>query len=118
EGTPEGVGGLRQAFLLAGARALTMSMWEVPRDATINQMRDFYKLWLGGSKRAEPYRAFHAAQLAALRRARQDSDLPSGHPYYWAGTVFLGDPGDLPTLRRKEMKLPGGLSFPTQAGQR
>ena len=94
EVTPDGVAGLRQAFLMAGARSITVSMWEVPADETTAQVSDFYDRWLGGTKHVARYQAFYAAQLAALARARQDHG--SGHPFYWAGIVYVGDPGDLP----------------------
>jgi tetratricopeptide (TPR) repeat protein len=97
EVTPDGVAGLRQAFLLAGTRALTMSMWEVPAEETTGQIVDFYDRWLSGNKSGQPttrYGAFRAAQLAALARARRE--YGAGHPFYWAGVVFVGDPGDLP----------------------
>jgi CHAT domain-containing protein len=97
EVTPDGVVGLRRAFSLAGARSLTMSMWEVPADETASQIYDFYKNWLAGTAQAQAtsrYAAFHASQLAALARARENHG--AGHPFYWAGVVFVGDPGDLP----------------------
>jgi tetratricopeptide (TPR) repeat protein len=98
EVTPDGVAGLSQGFLLAGARSLTMSMWEVPADETTQQIGDFYHRWLGneghGQNTVHRYEAFHAAQVNALARARQDHG--SGHPFYWAGMIFVGDPGDLP----------------------
>jgi tetratricopeptide (TPR) repeat protein/CHAT domain-containing protein len=98
EVTPDGVAGLRQAFLLAGARSLTMSMWEVPADETTHQIEDFYNRWLGGTAGTKGrYEAFRASQLAALARARQEHG--TGHPFFWAGTIFVGDPGDLPTPR-------------------
>jgi CHAT domain-containing protein len=96
---PEGVVGLRQAFLLAGARALTMSMWEVPADETTEQIADFYSRWSSNVSRRPllaRYKAFRASQLAALARTRQA--YGSGHPFYWAGTVYIGDPGDLPAV--------------------
>lgn len=34
----EGVAGLRQAFTIAGARSLIISMWSVPLDPTADQM--------------------------------------------------------------------------------
>ena len=98
EVTPNGVAGLRQGFLLAGARSLTMSMWEVPAQDTTDEIRDFYQRWLGDPEKGRPperrYEAFHAAQLAALEQARQT--YGAAHPFYWAGTIFVGDPGDLP----------------------
>ena len=100
EVSPVGVVGLRQAFLLAGARALTMSMWKVPAVETTTQMGDFYAKWLGGTAARRStttrYGAFRAAQLAALERARQM--YGAAHPFYWAGTVYVGDPGDLPAV--------------------
>jgi CHAT domain-containing protein len=99
EVTPDGVAGLRQAFLLAGARALTMSMWEVPATETGEELNNFYEKWLIGrekeQRRGTRFDAFHSAQLAALKAAR--AQYGSGHPYYWAGVVFVGDPGDLPS---------------------
>lgn len=98
EVTPDGVAGLRQAFLLAGARALTMSMWEVPAAETGGELNNFYEKWLlktvKGQRTGTRYEAFHLAQLSALKAAR--AQYGSGHPYYWAGVVFVGDPGDLP----------------------
>ena len=100
EVTPDGVAGLRQGFLLAGARSLTVSMWEVPAEETTQEIADFYDRWLGskakGQRPERRYEAFHAAQLAALSRARENHG--AGHPFYWAGTIFVGDPGDLPAL--------------------
>lgn len=92
----DGVASMRQAFLLAGARSLTASMWEVPVKETTDQTADFYERWLGASEPTTRYQAFRDAQLAALERARNEHG--SGHPFYWAGVVYVGDPGDLPEL--------------------
>lgn len=103
--TPDGIAGLRQAFLLAGARALTMSTWEVPVKETGEEINDFYDHWLVGTQGRQStarYRAFRIAQLAALRRARET--LGTGHPFYWAGVVYVGDPGDLPSGRGRDAK--------------
>ncbi|TKB79113.1 MAG: tetratricopeptide repeat protein [Nitrospira sp.] len=111
--TSDGVMGLRQAFLLAGARALTMSMWEVPVEETTKQIQTFYQRWLGPEKHSKNnskqkakhppvptrYGAFHQTQLAALNTARANRK-GVGHPFFWAGTIYLGDPGDLPTQAR------------------
>jgi CHAT domain-containing protein len=94
--TADGVTGLRQAFILAGARSVTMSMWEVPAQETVDQMTAFYQAWHGRSGAADTarYPAFHRAQRDALAKAR--TTYGSAHPFHWAGTVFVGDPGDLP----------------------
>jgi tetratricopeptide (TPR) repeat protein len=105
EVTPDGVVGLRRAFTLAGARSLTMSMWEVPAQETATQIYDFYANWLGGNQQVRPtsrYEAFRAAQLAALDRAKENHG--AAHPFYWAGVVFVGDPGDLPARSQATVK--------------
>jgi CHAT domain-containing protein len=86
------VAGLRQGFLLAGARSLTLSLWEVPATETARQIGDFHTRWLGENLRAltTRYGACRAAQLAALAHARQT--FGAGHPFYWAGMVDVGDP--------------------------
>ena len=67
--TPDGVAGLRQAFLWAGARSLTMSMWEVPVTEVTAQIETFYSRWLdvpAGQAGPSRYEAFRASQVAAL----------------------------------------------------
>ncbi|MBX3325197.1 MAG: CHAT domain-containing protein [Nitrospira sp.] len=119
--TSEGVMGLRQAFLLAGARALTLSMWEVPAEETTKQIAAFYQRWLGAAKDSKKnsnnkkrttslpaltrYGAFRQTQLAALDAARA-SRKGVGHPFFWAGTIYLGDPGDLPTASPQRSSSP------------
>lgn len=96
--TPEGIAGLRQAFLIAGARSLTVSLWEVPTEETTRQMAAFYAYWLDpAAARPSRYAAFRASQSLALAHARRT--YGAGHPFFWAGTLFLGDPGDLPPIR-------------------
>ncbi|MBK9949303.1 MAG: tetratricopeptide repeat protein [Nitrospira sp.] len=96
EVTSEGVVGLRQAFFFAGARALTTSLWEVPVTETTEQMSAFYRRWLGKGRITPAktrYAAFRQTQLAALAQARKKHG--AGHPFFWAGFIYLGDPGDL-----------------------
>ncbi len=54
--TGEGVFGLRRAFVLAGAKALVMSLWKVPDDATRLLMEDFYRRLLAGEGKADALR--------------------------------------------------------------
>ena len=116
--TPDGVMGLRQAFLLAGARALTLSMWEVPAEETTKQIAGFYERWLGTGKNMKNnkkntknkpaptrYGAFRQTQLAALTTARATRN-GVGHPFFWAGTIYLGDPGDLPSISTRPVSQP------------
>jgi CHAT domain-containing protein len=79
----EGLIGLTQGFLSAGARSLVASLWQVPDRATAELMTQFYRYVLTDGLR--PSDALRKAQLwsASQRRYR--------HPYYWAGFVLVGD---------------------------
>jgi CHAT domain-containing protein len=84
----EGVFGLRRAFQLAGARAVVMSLWKVPDEATHELMTEFYRNLLAGQPRAD---ALRSAQLAM--RARYPD------PRYWGAFILQGDPGPLAPSR-------------------
>lgn len=90
---PEGevVAGLRQAFMVAGVRSMVMSMWPVPLGETANLFDHFFKGWLG--KGEGRYTAFRRAQLDALAYAREKRG--SGHPFWWAGFIFVGNADDV-----------------------
>ncbi|MCK4874188.1 MAG: CHAT domain-containing protein [Phycisphaerales bacterium] len=94
---PEGevVAGLWQAFMVAGVRSMVMSMWPVPLGETARLFDHFFKEWLGRGEGR--YTAFRHAQLKALAYAREKRG--SGHPFWWAGFVFVGDPGDVKRVR-------------------
>jgi CHAT domain-containing protein len=79
----EGLVGIAQGFLYAGARALVVSLWSVPDRATAELMTQFYGHLLDGGMR--PADALRSAQrsIAAERRWRD--------PYFWAGFLLLGD---------------------------
>ena len=86
----ESVVGLRQAFTMAGARSVVTSMWMIPLDETVQQMSAFLNAWL--SRGRPRYQAFHESQLNALHAARKRG--LGGHPFWWAGFIYFGDPGD------------------------
>ena len=71
----EGVYGLRRAFLLAGARALLITLWPVEDSATHRFMEGFYRYYLDG-----------CSPRHALRKVQQEfqSREPDCHPIYWA----------------------------------
>lgn len=84
-----GVTGLRQAFTLAGAASLIMSLWPAPTTEALTQTLTFYDEWLSGE---EKYKAFHKSQLHALNQARAKHN--NSHPLYWAGFIYAGDPNN------------------------
>ena len=86
----EVIAGLRQSFMVAGAKSIVMSMWQVPLNETLRLLGDFFDRWLRDKQNR--YTAFHLSQLEALRYAREHRG--TGHPFWWAGFVYAGDPGD------------------------
>ncbi|MEZ4386996.1 MAG: CHAT domain-containing tetratricopeptide repeat protein [Candidatus Krumholzibacteriia bacterium] len=81
----EGVQGLANAFLAAGAPAVVATLWPVDDHATSGFMRCFYRELASG-------RTVAGATLAARQALR--SDTATDHPFFWAGFVVVGD-GDV-----------------------
>jgi CHAT domain-containing protein len=83
----EGMLGLTQAFLCAGAPALLTSLWQVDDEQTQQLMIDFYRHYLHPSMSATA--ALRQAQLAMIK------NLSSGmvkfpFPYFWAPFILTG----------------------------
>lgn len=76
----EGVYGLQRAFLVAGAKALIMSLWKVDDQATQLLMTSFYTNWI---KLHDKEKAFKQAQLDLMAKYSQ--------PYYWGAFVMMGE---------------------------
>lgn len=81
----EGVLGICQAFLSAGAGAVVATLWPVDDRGTARFMEHFYRELARGETVAS---ALQLAQVAV--RARPGMH----HPFYWAGFVVVGD-GDV-----------------------
>jgi CHAT domain-containing protein len=77
------VGTLAQSFLVAGARSVLVTHWEVGKDATQQYMKDFF------GALAQPG-VTYAEAMSRAQRAQIDSGRFS-HPYFWAPFVFVGD---------------------------
>ena len=77
-----GVVNLEQAFLIAGARAVVASLWNVEDSSTAALMKAFY-MHLGQ----------HEDKALALAHAKRDMlDRYAGQPpYYWASFVMAGE---------------------------
>lgn len=80
----EGVWGLGQAFLMAGASRVVVSLWSVNDRATQTFMTKFYRaMMVGGQAPADALVQVRREMLAHSRTA---------DPYYWAGFVLQGAP--------------------------
>jgi CHAT domain-containing protein len=79
----EGLIGLTQGFMTAGARTVVASLWQVPDRATAELMRQFYGYMLNDG----------LTPAAALRKAQLDSAAQRrwSDPYFWGGFVLVGD---------------------------
>ena len=79
----EGVIGLTRSFVIAGARRVVASLWEVDDLATAEFMKRFYREML---ERHRP----PSAALAIAQRQMAASERWSA-PYFWAGFVIQGE---------------------------
>lgn len=78
----EGVMGLSRSFLIAGSRAVLVSMWPVDSRATELMMVAFYTAHRGGASPAQ-----------ALKRAMDEIRAQAPHPMYWAPFVIVQGAG-------------------------
>jgi len=81
----EGVAGLRQAFQLAGARAVLATLWSIPDRETAVLMTEFFISLEQGRGHAE---AIQTAQKAMIARQRKN-DGPV-NPFAWAAFTLTG----------------------------
>lgn len=79
----EGLVGLTQGFVYAGAKSLVASLWQVPDGATAALMIRFYEDMLRNGQR--PSEALRNAQLA-IAAERRWSD-----PFFWGAFTISGD---------------------------
>ena len=79
----EGVVGLAQSFLIAGANSLSVSLWQVSDISTQEFMTGFYELVVN-----EGY-TYKEAMSEMKRQFIQSEEY--SHPYYWAPFIFYGE---------------------------
>ncbi len=80
----EGILGLTRAFFYAGARNVTVSLWNVNDSATATLMGSFYRNLNRGLPKSE---ALRQAKLELIHTSHSTWN----HPYFWAAFVLQGD---------------------------
>jgi CHAT domain-containing protein/Tfp pilus assembly protein PilF len=79
----EGLVGLTQGFMYAGAPRVVASLWNVKDEATAELMKRFYGKML--KEGLPPAAALRAAQVSLWKDKRWEA------PYYWAGFILQGE---------------------------
>jgi len=79
----EGVVGLTQAFLIAGANALSVSLWQVSDESTKKFMTGMYSL-------VEEEGLSYAQAISEMKRIFLKDDLYK-NPFFWAPFIHYGD---------------------------
>jgi CHAT domain-containing protein len=78
----EGVAGLAQSFLIAGADAVSVSLWQVADKSTADFMTGFYSLVNAKGM------SYSAAMMEMKRTFIKKPEYR--HPFYWAPFVYYG----------------------------
>jgi CHAT domain-containing protein len=81
----EGVGGLRQAFLAAGAERVMSTLWQVPDLESARLMTRCFELQAAGKTTGT---ALREAQREAVARRRDKN--AAAHPFFWAAYTLTG----------------------------
>ena len=81
----EGVMSLSRAFTYAGAKSQVITLWEVSDRASALIVKNFYQYLKKGKTKDD------ALRLAKLQYIKESSTSIGQNPFYWAGSVVIGN---------------------------
>jgi CHAT domain-containing protein len=81
----EALGGLAQAFLIAGVPAVVASLWDIDDESAAGLMEKFHSVHR--MKKLPFGHSLRQAQLSFL----QTSSLKKRHPFFWATFIVTGN---------------------------
>jgi CHAT domain-containing protein/Tfp pilus assembly protein PilF len=88
-GAGEGIIGLSWAMFIAGVPSIVVSQWKVESAGTRDLMVNFHRVLMTetgvGKARVTKAEALRQAALKVMKQAE------TGHPFYWAGFVLVGE---------------------------
>ncbi len=88
DNSSEGRLNLAHAFISAGAKCVSNTLWKIS-DVTYSEISlKFYQALKEGKPKSK---AMRTAKLAYLNKCRLDNDKMSAHPIHWAGIHLIGD---------------------------
>jgi len=85
----EGLYGLHRSFLLAGAKTVLASLWNVPDLETKDLMVEFYRRYLSEGNTVGKTEALRQAQLTVIKNLREK--YGAALPAYWGAFVCIGE---------------------------
>ena len=81
----EGVAGLRQSFLQAGAQGVIATLWKSLDKESATTVDLFFEQFASGSSAATALRQAHMQRISDLRDIYTEA-----HPYFWASMTYTG----------------------------
>ncbi len=85
----ENMGGLTKSFMLAGTDTVSVTLWSVTDQSTMELTTGFYRNLKAGNSRAEALRKIKCEMIDG--KDKGDSSELYKHPFFWAPMIIFGE---------------------------